>query len=224
MPLINVKNITVTYGKHKVIDSLSFSLEEGDFLCIVGPNGSGKSTLLKAILGEAKIHSGNIILNKELKRNFIGYLPQHNNIPEDFPATVNEIVYTGLLNQTHFVSSKYKKRANVTLKTLGISSLKNDSYSNLSGGQRQKILLARALCATSKLLILDEASNNLDYNSKSSFYTLLKKINKAENLTIIMVTHDLDHKNLLGNKILFLDHDSPFFGSTDEYVRRIHAH
>ena len=76
MPLINVKNITVTYGKHKVIDNLSFSLEEGDFLCIVGPNGSGKSTLLKAILGEAKIHSGNIILDKELKRNFIGYLPQ----------------------------------------------------------------------------------------------------------------------------------------------------
>ena len=63
MPLINVKNITVTYGKHKVIDNLSFSLEEGDFLCIVGPNGSGKSTLLKAILGEAKIHSGNIILD-----------------------------------------------------------------------------------------------------------------------------------------------------------------
>ncbi len=224
MSLISVNNITVSYGKNKVIDKLSFALEEGDFLCIVGPNGSGKSTLLKAILGESKISTGNIVLDEKLKRNFIGYLPQHSNIPENFPATVNEIIYTGLLNQTHFISKKHQKRAAELLKTLGIATLATDSYSNLSGGQRQKVLLARALCATSKLLILDEASNNLDYNSKSSFYTLLKKINQTKKLTIIMVTHDLDHKNLLGNKILSLDHDSPFFGSTEEYVRRIHAH
>ena len=86
------------------------------------------------------------------------------------------------------------------------------------------MLLARALCATSKLLILDEASNNLDYNSKISFYKMLKKLNETDNLTIVMVTHDLDHNNLLGNKILSLDRDQPFFGSTKEYIRRIHAH
>lgn len=222
--LINIKNLSINYGDCSIINNLSFDINEGDFLCIVGPNGSGKSTLIKAIIGEVKYSSGSIIFSPSIKQNAIGYLPQNNKINESFPATVTEIIATGCLNRHHFMNKEMKQKITQTIKTLHIASIKDKEFSELSGGQRQKVLLARALCATSKLLILDEASNNLDYNSKISFYKMLKKLNETDNLTIVMVTHDLDHNNLLGNKILSLDRDQPFFGSTKEYIRRIHAH
>ena len=224
IPLINVKNLTVHRNNNAVIKNLSFDIEAGDFLCVVGPNGSGKTTLIKTIIGELKPTSGSILFSPEIKPNAIGYLPQNTQIDHNFPATVFEIITTGCLNQSHFINKKSKQKITRTIKLLHLESIQNQSFSELSGGQRQKVLLARALCATSKLLILDEASNNLDYNSKISFYKTLKKLNESDHLTVIMITHDLDHNNLLGNKILSLDHDQPFFGPTKEFVRRIHAH
>lgn len=224
MALIKIKDLTIKYDNNKIIENLSFNVEDGDILCIVGPNGSGKSTLLKTIIGEIYPSKGSIKFDQSIKQNHIGYLPQHAQIPDNFPATVYEIVSTGTLNQTHFIRKEHRQIIEKALKTLRIDNLKNHSYSELSGGQRQKVLLARALCSSTKILILDEASNNLDYNSKTSFYETLKSLNKKEGLTIIMVTHDLDHNNLLGNKILSIDKDNPFFGTTEEYVRRVHAH
>ena len=105
---------------------------------------------------------------------------------------------------------------------VGIEKLKNRSFCDLSGGQRQKVLLARSLCATSKLLILDEPSNNLDSKSKKELYATISDLNKEHGITVIMITHDLDHDNLIGNKILSLREDDIFFGSVDEFVRRVH--
>ena len=104
---------------------------------------------------------------------------------------------------------------------LKIQNLADRSFSELSGGQKQKVLLARALMATKKLIILDEPSNNLDKKSRAELYELLNQINK-HGIAIIMVTHDLDHGNLIGNKILSLSGKLPFFGTVDEYVERIH--
>lgn len=224
MSLIIVKNLSVKYNNHDVISNLNFQLNSGDFLCVVGPNGSGKTTLLKTLLGEIKPTSGKIIFDKSIKSNFIGYMPQENRIDRNFPATAYEIISTGTLNRGLFINKNSTEIIQSNVKLLGIEKIVKQSFSELSGGQRQKVLLARALCATRQLLILDEASNNLDYSSKISFYKTLKNLNSKQNLTIIMVTHDLDHQNLLGNKILSLDHDIPFFGDTTEYVRRIHAH
>ncbi len=224
MSLIIVKNLSVKYNNHDVISNLNFQLNSGDFLCVVGPNGSGKTTLLKTLLGEIKPTSGKIIFDKSIKSNFIGYMPQENRIDRNFPATAYEIISTGTLNRGLFINKNSTEIIQSNIKLLGIEKIVKQSFSELSGGQRQKVLLARALCATRQLLILDEASNNLDYSSKISFYKTLKNLNSKQNLTIIMVTHDLDHQNLLGNKILSLDHDVPFFGNTTEYVRRIHAH
>ena len=223
-PLINIKNLTVCRNDNIVIKNLNLSIEAGDFLCIVGPNGSGKSTLIKTIIGELKPTSGSIHFSTEIKPNTIGYLPQNAQIGDTFPATVFEIIATGCLNQRHFINKTAKQKIIQTAKLLHLEQIMDQSFSELSGGQRQKVLLARALCATNRLLILDEASNNLDYNSKISFYKTLKKLNESDRLTIIMITHDLDHNNLLGNKILSLDHDQPFFGTTKEFVRRLHAH
>ena len=120
-----------------------------------------------------------------------------------------------------FYSKEAKEMALNNLKVLHIENLKNKSFADLSGGQRQKVLLARSLCATSKLLVLDEPSNNLDSKSKEALYATLKDLNE-KGITIIMITHDLDHHNLIGNKILSLREDDIYFGSTEAFVRRIH--
>lgn len=223
--LLTVKNLVVSYANHRVLDKISFSVSQNDLLCIVGPNGSGKSTLLKCLLSLIKPNSGSIKFEEPLTPTKIGYMPQESKIDANFPASVYEIVSSSTLNQKYrpFLSREQKTQINNSLRTLGIHNLKRRAFGELSGGQRQKVLLARALCATDKLLILDEPSNNLDYASKLDFYNILRQLNSERGLSIIMVTHDLDHNNLLGNKVLSLDKDNPFFGDTEEYVRKIHA-
>ena len=224
MNLIELKNVSLGYDNHLVLKNINMAIEEGDFICIVGPNGSGKSTLVKGILGLLKTSEGKIIYH-DLKKNFIGYMPQETKIDSNFPASVFEIVLSGTLNQLKFKPfyTKYEKQMALdSLKILGISDLKNKSFGDLSGGQRQKVLLARSLCATSKLLILDEPSNNLDSKSKVELYKTIIDLNQNHNITIIMITHDLDHDNLIGNKILSLREDEIFFGTTEEFVERIH--
>lgn len=214
--ILSIKQLTVEYDSTTIISNLSFELTKGDFLCVVGPNGSGKSTLLKTILGLVKPKSGTI----NVAAKTLGYMPQENKISDIVPASVTEIVETGTLNQ-NLSRAEQKKRIAASLKTLGISKLRQKTFSELSGGQRQKALLARAITASNELLILDEPSNNLDHRSKLSFYATLSRLNES-GYTIIMVTHDLDHDNLVGNMILSLDPSNRFFGATAEYVERIH--
>lgn len=224
MNLIELNNLSLGYNNNIVIDNINLNIEDGDFLCIVGPNGSGKSTLIKGILGLIKPIKGKIIYN-DLKPNFIGYMPQETKVNSNFPATVFEIVLSGTLNRLglkSFYTKKEKQIALSNLKILGIESLKNKSFGDLSGGQRQKVLLARSLCATSKLLILDEPSNNLDSKSKKELYKIILDLNNNYKITIIMITHDLDHNNLIGNKILSLKDDDIFYGTVDEFVRKVH--
>jgi zinc transport system ATP-binding protein len=223
MSLIELKNLTLGYDKDVIIKNINLSIEENDFICIVGPNGSGKSTLVKGILGLIKPIKGKVIYNG-LKQNCIGYMPQETKVDSNFPASVLEIVLSGTLNQYKnlFYNKEQKEIALKNLKILGIEKIKDKSFCDLSGGQRQKVLLARSLCATSKLLILDEPSNNLDSKSKMELYNTIIDLNKNYNITIIMITHDLDHDNLIGNKILSLREDDVFFGTVEEFVRRVH--
>jgi zinc transport system ATP-binding protein len=224
MSLIELKNLSLGYDNITVLKDINMVIEENDFICIVGPNGSGKSTLVKGILGLIKPMKGKVIYN-DLKKNFIGYMPQETKVDSNFPASVFEIVLSGTLNKKRFnpfYTKEEKENVLDILKLLKIDRLKNKSFQDLSGGQRQKVLLARSLCATSKLLILDEPSNNLDSKSKQELYKTIIDLNKNHNITIIMITHDLDHDNLIGNKILSLREDDVFFGSVDEFVRRVH--
>jgi len=222
-PLIQAKKIEVEYEGVKVFSDLSFEIFDGDFVCIVGPNGAGKSTLIKALLGQIHLKSGEIKF-RNLRRKFIGYMPQESKVEKDFPASVEEIVRSGTLNWLGFRAFYGQKEEEITKRSLGllgISHLGARYFAELSGGQRQKVLLARSLSATTRLLILDEPSNNLDYKSKNELYENLKTLNK-QGITILMVTHDLDHKNLIGEKILALAGEKYFFGSTSEYVEEIH--
>ena len=221
MSLIELKDLTLGYDKDIVLKDINLSIDENDFICIVGPNGSGKSTLVKGILGLLKPIKGKVIYNG-LKQNYIGYMPQETKVDSNFPASVLEIVLSGTLNNNKgfFYSKEQKEIALKNLKLLGIERLKNKSFCDLSGGQRQKVLLARSLSATTKLLILDEPSNNLDSKSKSELYNTIIDLNKNHNITIIMITHDVarDRESFIGNKVLELRKDGYFFGKTDEYM------
>ena len=224
MSFIEVSHLSLGYDHQIVISNLSFSIEQGDFVCIVGPNGAGKSTLIKGILGLLKPMSGEVLYHG-LKLNFIGYMPQESKIDKHFPASVEEIVLSGTLNQSRtfsFYSKEDRKRVEEVLNLLGIASLKNAHFPDLSGGQRQKVLLARSLCASTKLLILDEPSNNLDSTSKQELYQILKSLNQNKGMTILMITHDLDHHNLIGNKILSLEKNNYFYGSVEDFVKKVH--
>lgn len=221
MSLIEVKDLKIGYEGHIVLDKVSFSIEDGEIAVVVGSNGAGKTTLIKALLGLVKPINGSINFN-DLKQEYIGYMPQETKVDSNFPASVYEIVLSGALNKTLFYTKKEKKLALDNLKLLGISNLKDKSFQELSGGQRQKVLLARSLCSTDKLLILDEPSNNLDRESKKDLYEIITELNKKHNITIIMITHDLDHGNLIGNKIISVTDGTVISESTEEFVRRVH--
>lgn len=221
-PIITVKNLSINYGSNLVINSANFVINERDFVCVVGANGSGKTTLIRAILGLIKPSSGKISLGGGTQRKSIGFLPQDTKTDFGFPATVFEIVLSGTLGRIGmraFYRQEDKDRAEEALRWLGILELKNAGFSDLSGGQKQKVLLARALTATVKILILDEPSNNLDYKSRKEFYKTLKELNKS-GLTIIMITHDLDIEDLIGDKIISIRETKVDCLKTSEYLRR----
>ena len=221
MSLISVDKIKLGYNNVTIIDGLSFDVEEQDFICVVGQNGSGKTTLIRGILGLIPLMSGKIDFS--IDKNQIGYMPQETAVDPNFPASVFEIVISGALNNhRNFYNNEDKERAEKSLDVLGISDLKYMSFAELSGGQRQKVLLARALMSTKKILVLDEPSNNLDQKSKKELYKIIQKLNREQKIAIIMITHDLDHGNLIGNKILSLHDKKYFFGTTKEYVRKVH--
>lgn len=221
MRLLSCQNISMSYDGHLAVDNVSFTLEEGDYLCIVGENGSGKSTLVKGILGLLKPVAGKFAFNG-IKPVEIGYLPQQTIVQKDFPASVLEVVLSGCLNRRGlwpFYSQREKDRAKGNIRRLGIEKLIGKSYRDLSGGQQQRVLLARALCAAERLLLLDEPVAGLDPVMTAELYTLIARLNREQGVTIIMVSHDINKAVEYGNKILHLQTRPAFFGSTGQYLK-----
>ena len=220
MPQLICKDLTLGYEGQEILSNLSFSVDSGDYLCILGENGSGKTTLMKTILGLHKPMKGSVTTSDGLNRREIGYLPQQTSIQKDFPASVREIVLSGFQGQCGlrpFYSKEQKLRADENIALMGISHLKKRCYRELSGGQQQRVLLARALCATKKILLLDEPVAGLDPKVTEEMYELIDKLNKERGITIVMISHDLgaalkyaDHVLDIGGEI--------FFGTTDEYI------
>ena len=220
MSQIECKDVSVKYENQVVLEDISFSIEQGDYLCIVGENGSGKSTLVKTILGLENSKLGQIVFGEGLNKNEIGYLPQQTQAQKDFPASVYEVVLSGCLNSkgfSPFYSMKDKKLANEMIKSLGIENIKRKSFRELSGGQQQRVLLARALCSTKKIIILDEPITGLDPTVTREMYSLIKEINK-KGITIIMVSHDINFAVNNASKILHLKKNIKFFGNTEDYA------
>ena len=219
--LIVCRDLSLGYEGQSVLSGLNLTVQAGDYLCIVGDNGSGKSTLLRGLLGLISPLSGTIERAAELRKGNLGYLPQQTRAQKDFPATVFEVVLSGCLNRKgmrFFYSPAQKSEALMNMGKLGVLELKDKCYRDLSGGQQQRVLLARALCAASRLLILDEPITGLDPAAAQDLYKTLAYLNRKEGMAIVMVTHDLKATLQSARTVLHIGRSSYFLGSAAEYL------
>lgn len=220
MAILKCEDLSFAYEGRQVLSDVNFTLSAGNYLCVVGENGSGKSTLIKGLLGLKSPESGKIIFGEGLKATEIGYLPQQTAMQKDFPASVYEVVLSGCLNslgKRRWYNKDDKKKAMENMERMGIEDIKDKSYQSLSGGQQQRVLLARALCATKKLLLLDEPVTGLDPIATGEMYNLIKLVNLCDNITVIMVSHDIHEAVRYATHILHLGHRQLFFGTAAEY-------
>lgn len=219
MALLTVRNLSLRYESRVIAERVDFSVNAGDYLCIVGENGSGKTTLMKTLLHLQEPSSGEILFGDGLKNNEIGYLPQQTAVQRDFPASVKEIVLSGCqarCGYRPFFGKEEKRLAKENLRRMGLEALSGRCYRELSGGQQQRVLLARALCATRKLLLLDEPVSGLDPKVTEEMYGLIESLNR-EGLTVIMISHDMAAAVRYATHILHMGADV-FFGTKQEYL------
>lgn len=221
MAQITGENLTLGYEGKAVLRDLNFTVEAGDYLCIVGANGSGKTTLMKTLLGLQPPLGGTIRFGDGLTRQEIGYLPQQTQVQRDFPALVREIVRSGFQGRCGlrpWYTAREKEEADRMLQKVGAADLAGRCYRELSGGQQQRVLLARALCAARKALLLDEPVTGLDPEAAAQMYRLIGDLH-AEDVTILMITHDLGPALQQATRILHIA--TPVFcGSPRDYLRR----
>ena len=218
-PLIKCEHVDFGYDNQDAVVDVNMEVDAGDYLCIVGENGSGKSTLMKGLLGLLKPTAGRLTVAEELRRTGIGYLPQQTPIQRDFPASVMEVVLSGLLaskGYAPFYTRADRETALAKLCLLGAEDLANRCYRELSGGQQQRVLLARALCAAGRLLLMDEPFTGLDPTVTNELYDVVDKLNHEQGVTVIMVTHDVPEALRHASRILHLGAEH-FDGTAEEY-------
>jgi zinc transport system ATP-binding protein len=190
---VSIKDLNFYYRQRKVLEDVNLQVPHKSFLAIIGPNGGGKSTLMRMILGLVIPFQGEVrVFGKEPKkaRELMGYLPQHVSFLHDFPINVEETVLTGRYHGLfHHYNQEDQEAVYKTLEKVGLEGLEHRQMGQLSGGQVQRVFLARALVRNPKLLLLDEPMSSVDPQMQSSFYRLLEKLKKE--MTIILVTHDV---------------------------------
>jgi len=221
MAYITCKDLALGYEGMIVTEHIQFEVNKGDYLCIIGENGAGKSTLMKTLLHLLEPMAGQIIYGEDMEKTEIGYLPQQTVVQKDFPASVWEIVLSGNLSKCGrrpFYGKKEKENARLNMEKMDIWDLRNESYRNLSGGQQQRVLLARALCASTKVLLLDEPVSGLDPRVTAEFYQLIQELNES-GLTIIMVSHDMQAAVTYASHILHVGKTQLFFGKKKDYIK-----
>ena len=198
--IIRLDRVSYAYGTKPVIQDLSFSVHERDFVGLIGANGAGKTTLLRLIVGLLQPDAGQISLfgtpaDKFKDRHLIGYVPQRSQFNPLFPATVREVVLSGLFGRRKLfrrVSWQEQLQCDDALRTMNIEDLADKLIGALSGGQQQRVFLARALISSPKLLILDEPLSGIDAETQSNFFQLIKHMHQKHDMTFLMVSHDME--------------------------------
>ena len=225
--VVNITNLTVHYQSVCALSNVNLKVKDKEFLGIIGPNGGGKSTLLKAILGLITPTSGKIEIYEKSPAKalgFMGYVPQFTKFNRDFPITVEETVLMGRLSGKTPIFHKYSKEdidiTHSLMNKLEIYPLRERQIGQLSGGQLQRTLIARALAVEPKILILDEPTASLDAESKSHIYSILDELNK--DMTIIMVTHDMSAISSHVHTIACLNKELHYHGHPELSEETIH--
>ena len=201
---VEISNLTVKYPDVTALDDVSFAIKQGDFLGIIGPNGAGKSTLFDSMLGLNTNYTGTIkFFDEDIKKSKtylkeIGYVPQKPEFENNFPATVSDVVRMGLRKKSD------DKKVDEILQQLWIHELRNRRIGELSGGQLQRVFIAKALVNDPKILILDEPSTGVDQQSIDLFFSILKELNSKQGITIIWSSHDLDAVNQISKSCCML--------------------
>lgn len=207
--IAEISNLSFAYDNDIVLDNVSFTIDEKDFIGIIGPNGGGKTTLIKLLLGLLQPLSGKInIFNSqpELVRERIGYVPQYLSYDRNFPISCIELVLMGLFKTGSFFShtSDYNlAKAEKAMELLRIKELANRQFNELSGGQKQRCLIARAIINSPQLLILDEPTSSVDISVEQDIFELLHELNK--DITILLISHDIGFISNYVNKIFCIN-------------------
>ena len=208
--IIEIKGLSFSYGDNLVLKDITLNIHKGDYIGIVGPNGGGKTTLVKLILNLLTTKTGEI----NVKSKNISYVGQKaSNIDQNFPITVKEVVNLGTDN----------KSAIEAMSEVGITDLKNKLIGALSGGQLQKVFIARALAQKPEILFLDEPTSGIDQNSQNEFYKLLKKLNQEMNITLVIISHDVDVITKEATEIAAINRGLVFYGPAKDFVKEEHG-
>ncbi|HAX72218.1 MAG TPA: zinc ABC transporter ATP-binding protein [Firmicutes bacterium] len=216
---LTVKGLNYAYNKQPILQDMSFEIEEGSFLTVIGPNGSGKSTLIRCLIGLNKVENKTIFYKEHDINQFqswteIGYVPQRfENINLEIPMTVSELLQSATIKKL----SKQDKIK--TLNKVNMEEFLNKSIKELSGGQLQRVLIARSLINDPKILILDEPTVGIDMKNVQAFYKTLEEL-KEQGLTIIMITHDQNFYSLPVTHVLSLNYLTYDFVKIEDYQNR----
>jgi ABC-type Mn/Zn transport systems, ATPase component len=227
---IKISNVTYSYGDSVVLSSLSMTVAAGEFIAVVGPNGAGKSTMLKLIAGLLRPDCGQVTIagrsvDEARAAGDIGYIPQnYARNTADFPATVEEIVALGLVSGRKKNLSKEASRHIVThmLDLVDIGDMRHHRVGELSGGQQQRVMVAQALAGNPCLLLLDEPTSGVDFDTSTRIYGLLGELNKNLGITVVTVSHDIDKVTRWASRVACINKGLCFFGDCAEF-RRVHA-
>ncbi len=232
-PIVEIRDVSVRYPNGVLaLDGINIDVDDKDLIALIGPNGAGKSTLIKVILGLIKPTTGTVRLlgSEDLIKNlkYVGYVPQSAQARDvNMPFSVFETVMLGRTPQAglfHGTGAKDRQKVEEVLKLFGILELKDRKIGQLSGGQSQRVFLAKAMVADPKLLLLDEPTSGVDTSSKAEFYQTLERLNKETGITVILCSHDIGVITKIANRVLCINRSQFFCGENADFNASAEIH
>src|SRR3989344_5143301 len=225
--IIKLQNVSFAYSNEEVIKDVSLEIHKGDYVGIIGPNGGGKSTLLKLMLGLLTPKKGKVeLFNNDIKEfkdwYKIGYVPQKHYVDMNFPVTVGEVVAMGRFTRVglfKFLTTEDKEKVDEVLKQVEMSEFKNRLIGDLSGGQQQRVFIARALASEPEVIFLDEPTAGVDIKTQKQFYSFLRKLNRELNLTLCLVSHELDVVAHESTELGYINRTLEYYGEPNEFLK-----